>query len=84
MLEDSNALFEILQELGAKKPYLENEGLSKSGEKSYGKLVRVIYSLEKMGFAVNANKIIDKLDKFTTENDFENERTVTNNSNKLA
>ena len=44
MLEDSNALFKVLQELGAKKPYLEYAGLSKSGEKSYGKLVYVIYS----------------------------------------
>lgn len=70
MLEDSNALYEVLQELGAKKPYLENAGLSKFGEKSYCKLVSVIYSLEKMGFDVNANEIIDKLDKFTTENDF--------------
>lgn len=70
MLEDSNALFEVLQELGANKPYLENSGLSKSGEKSYSKLVSVIYSLEKMGFDINANEIIDKLDKFTTENDF--------------
>lgn len=70
MLEDSNTLFEVLQELGAKRPYLEYEGLSKSGEKSYSKLVSVIYSLEKMGFDVNANEIIDKLDKFTTENDF--------------
>lgn len=70
MLEDSNALFEVLQELGAKKPYLEYAGFSKSGEKSYSKLVSVIYSLEKMGFDVNANEIIDKLDKFTTENDF--------------
>lgn len=70
MLEDSNALFEVLQKLGAKKPYLEYAGLSKSGEKSYNKLVSVIYSLEKMGFDVNANSIIDKLDRFTTENDF--------------
>ncbi|WP_124642761.1 hypothetical protein [Amniculibacterium aquaticum] len=70
MLEDSNALFEVLQELGAKKPYLEYAGLSKSGEKSYHKLVNIIYSLKKMGFDVNANEIIDKLDKFTTENDF--------------
>lgn len=70
MLEDSNALFEVLQELGAKKPYLENAGLSKSGEKSYSKLVSVIYSLEKMGFDIHANQIIDNLDKFTTENDF--------------
>jgi len=70
MLEDSNALFEVLQELGAKKPYLEHAGFSKSGEKSYRKLVNIIYSLEKMGFDVNANQIIDKLDKFTTENDF--------------
>lgn len=37
MLENSNALFEILQELGAKKPYLEYAGLSKSGEKAYSK-----------------------------------------------
>jgi len=50
MLEDSNALFEVLQELGAKKPYLEYAGLSKSGEKSYHKLVNIIYSLEKIGF----------------------------------
>ncbi|MCO5254387.1 MAG: hypothetical protein LC109_07360 [Bacteroidia bacterium] len=70
MLEDSNALYEVLQKLGAKKPYLEYAGLSKSGEKSYNKLVSVIYSLEKMGFAVNANDIIDKLDKFTTEAEF--------------
>lgn len=70
MLEDNNALFEVLQELGAKKPYLEYAGFSKSGEKSYRKLVSVIYSLEKMGFDVNPNEIIDKLDKFTTENDF--------------
>jgi|GEM_PF-3507416 len=70
MLEDNNALFEVLQELGAKKPYLEYAGLSKSGEKSYSKLVSVIYSLEKMGFDVDANVIIDKLDKFTTEGVF--------------
>lgn len=70
MLEDNNALFEILQELGAKKPYLEYAGLSKSGEKAYSKLVCVIYSIEKMGFDVNANEIIDKHDKFTTEYDF--------------
>lgn len=70
MLEDSNVLSEVLQELGAKKPYLEYAGFSKSGEKAYRKLVIVIYSLEKMGFDVNANDIIDKLDKFTTENDF--------------
>lgn len=63
MLEDSNALFEVLQELGAKKPYLKYPGLSKSGEKSYHKLVSIIYSLEKMGFEVNANEMIDKLDK---------------------
>ena len=70
MLEDSNTLFEVLQKLGAKKPYLEYAGLSKSGDKAYSKLVSVIYSLEKMGFEVNANEMIDKLDKFTTENDF--------------
>jgi len=70
MLEDSNALFDVLKELGAKKPYLEYAGLSKSGEKSYNKLVSIIYSLKKMGFDVNANEIVDKLDKFTTENDF--------------
>lgn len=70
MLEDSNPLYEVLQQLGAKQPYLEYAGLSKSGEKSYRKLVSVIYSLEKMGFDINANEIIDKLDKFTTENDF--------------
>jgi len=70
MLEDSNALFEVLQELGAKKPYLEYAGFSKSGEKAYSKLVSVIYSLESMGFDINANQIIDNLDKFTTEGDF--------------
>lgn len=70
MLEDSNALFEVLQELGAKKPYLEYKGLSKSGEKSYSKLVSVIYSLESMGFEINTNQIIDNFDKFTAGNDF--------------
>lgn len=70
MLEDSNVLFEILQELGAKKPYLEYAGLSKSGEKAYSKLVSIIYSLENMGLDINANQIIDKLDKFTTEGNF--------------
>ena len=70
MLKDSNTLFEVLQKLGAKKPYLEYAGLSKSGDKAYSKLVSVIYSLEKMGFDINANQIIDRLDKFTTEVEF--------------
>lgn len=70
MLEDSNSLYEVLQQLGAKKPYLEYAGLSKSGEKAYSKLVSVIYLLERMGFDVKANVMIDTLDKFTTENDF--------------
>lgn len=70
MLEDSDVLFKVLQELGAKKPYLEYAGLSKSGEKAYGKLVYVIYSLRDIGFDINADQIIDKLDKFTTEGDF--------------
>lgn len=70
MLADSNALFKVLQELGAKKPYLEYAGLSKSGEKAYGKLVSIIYSLESLGFEINANQIIDKLDKVTTEAEF--------------
>jgi uncharacterized FlgJ-related protein len=70
MLEDSDALYEVLQELGAKKPYLEYAGLSNSGEKAYSKLVSIIYSLKKMGFEINANQIIDKLDKFTTEDQF--------------
>lgn len=70
MLEDSNALYEILQELGAKKPYLEYAGLSKSGEKAYDKLVSIIYSLESLGFDINANQIIDELDKVTTEAEF--------------
>jgi hypothetical protein len=70
MLEDSNALFNVLQELGAKKPYLVDSGLSNSGEKAYSKLVSIIYSLEKMGFDIKPNQIIDKLDKFTTEGDF--------------
>lgn len=70
MLEDSNTLFKILNDLGAKKPYLLDSGLSKSGEKAYTKLVSVIYSLEKMEFEIKSNQIIDKLDKFTTEGDF--------------
>lgn len=70
MLENSNALLNALQELGAKKPYLEYAGLSKSGEKAYAKLVSIIYSLEKMGFDIKSNQIIDKLDKFTIEGDF--------------
>ncbi|HOE38059.1 MAG TPA: hypothetical protein PLG05_06020 [Bacteroidales bacterium] len=70
MLKDSDILFEVLQKLGATKPYLKYAGLSKSGEKAYRKLINVIYSLETMGFDINANQIIDELDKFTTEGDF--------------
>ncbi|MDO5106176.1 hypothetical protein [Capnocytophaga sp.] len=70
ILEDSEELYKILQHLGATKPYLSDGGLSKSGEKSYNKLVQIIYSIEKMGFNIGANQIIDKMDKFTTEGDF--------------
>lgn len=61
----------ILQKLGAKKTFLKNGRLSKSGTKAYNLLVDIIYSLPFLTNKITieqVDKIIDDLDKIEYEN----------------
>ena len=62
----------ILKLLGSKKPFLQQERitetgdiqvLSKQGEEAYENLMYLLYKLEYVGALKGANEVIDKLDK---------------------